>query len=256
MMKEDISEQKILEEYITSKDPALREQLILRYVPLVRFVVGRLGLSKYRSENYEDIESQGLLGLIEAVDNYNPDFGTQLSTYATLKIRSKILDYLRGLDWLPRTARERVKTVQGAIEELSIKLQRDPTDEELGEHLNMDSAILQKALVDSSRVVISLDRDDRNENQADEAAPIYEKLEDEKQVNPSDRYEDKDTLKWMVNVIKGLKEREQQVLSLYYFNELTFREIGEVLGVSESRICQIHGKALLNVRNEFEKTKI
>ena len=256
MMKEDISEQKILQDFIATRDSLLREQLILRYVPLVHFVIGRLGLSKYRSENYEDIESQGLLGLIEAVDNYNPEFGAQLSTYATLKIRSKILDYLRDLDWLPRTARERVKSVQGAIEELSSKLQRDPSDEELSEHLNMDSATLQKALIDSSRVVISLDRDDRNESESDETAPIYEKLEDDKQINPSEHYEDKDTLKWMVEVIKGLKEREQQVLSLYYFNELTFKEIGEVLGVSESRICQIHGRALLNVRNEFEKMSV
>ena len=86
--------------------------------------------------------------------------------------------------------------------------------------------------------------------------PYYEKLEDEKQENPSEHYENKDTIKWMVEVIKGLKEREQQVLSLYYFNELTFKEIGEVLGVSESRICQIHGRALLNVRNEFEKMSV
>jgi RNA polymerase sigma factor for flagellar operon FliA len=239
------SENELIEKFLATRDAETREELILRYVPLVHYVVGRLGVTQSGTPENEDLVSQGLLGLIEAVDHFNPAFGARLSTYATLKIRSKILDYLRELDWLPRTARQRVRAVQDAMNVLEGQLHRVPTDEELAKFLQLDIEALQQAQVDSSRMIVSLD-DGADED--DESGSWHERLIDERQENPSEEYENRDLQSKMVDAIKSLAEREQIVLSLYYFEELTFKEIGNVLGVTESRVCQIHGRAVTGLK--------
>jgi RNA polymerase sigma factor for flagellar operon FliA len=211
-------------------------------------VLGRLGISRYRSDNYEDLESQGLMGLIEAVDNYKAEFGTKLSTYATLKIRSKVLDYLREMDWLPRTARQRVKIVQQAMTKMENELHRLPSDDELASHLGMDIALLQHTLMDSSHSVVSLD-DERVDTNDENGTSLYEKITDENQGDPSIEFEEQDTQQHLVYALKKLPEREQLVLSLYYYDELTFKEIGKTLDISESRVCQIHGRAVMNLKS-------
>jgi RNA polymerase sigma factor for flagellar operon FliA len=256
-MENPSTETELLDKFLATRDAALREEIIVRFVPLVRFVLGRLGVSKYHSDQYDDLESQGVLGLIEAVDNYKRDYGTRLSTYATFKIRSKILDYLRGIDWLPRTARQRVRAVQEGMAVLEGQLHRLPTDEELAKHLNMDTETLQQALLDSSRTIVSLD-DDRSEDTEEGNVSIYEKVVDPNQNDPSEEYESTDMQNSLSAALKSLPEREQMVLSLYYFEELTFKEIGKVMDISESRVCQIHGRAVLNLKatvNGTMKTK-
>ena len=253
-METSRSEDEILENYVLTRDPALREDLIVRYVPLVHFVLGRLGLSRHHSEEYDDLESQGVIGLIDAVDNYKTEFGARLSTYATLKIRSKVLDYLRNMDWLPRTARQRVRVVQEGLTHLESQLHRLPTDEELSDHLGMDMATLQHALMDSSHSVVSLD-DDSAEVNDENGTSLYEKIKDENQGDPSIEFEEYDTRKNLIFAIKGLPEREQMVLSLYYYDELTFKEIGKALDISESRVCQIHGRAVIDLKALLESVK-
>lgn len=228
-----------------------RESLILNHLPLVKYIVGRLGYSQYSELDYNDLVSQGILGLIDAVDQYDPRFGTQLSTYASLKIRSKILDYLRDLDWMPRTTREKVKKVQEAINNLEKKLHRTPTDQEIAQHLGMEETAVQKALVDCSRIIVSLDADEQFDDPDGDIGDPYDRLADVNQVNPSQHLEDKEIKGSLVEQLKSLSEREQMVLSLYYYDGLTFREIGEVLDVSESRICQIHGKAIHTLRSRL-----
>ena len=117
-MDEQRPEVELIEEFLATRTPELREELIMRYVTLVHFVLGRLGFSPYGGIEYEDLASQGMIGLIDAVDHYDSAFGTRLSTYATLKIRSKVLDYLRDLDWLPRVARQKVRSMQSDMVEL------------------------------------------------------------------------------------------------------------------------------------------
>lgn len=240
------ADHELIERYVEERDPFLREEIILRYVPLVHFVLGRLGVRRYKSSDYEDFESQGLLGLIEAVDHYNPAFGTRLSTYATLKIRSKVLDYLRQIDWLPRTARERVRMVQDGVNKLETQLHRLPTEGELATYLQIDSSTLQKALLDSSCIVVSLDVETNEQNDS-EAMPLYERITDENQSNPSVDFEGMDSQLYVARALQELPERERTVLSLYYYDELTFKEIGQVLDISESRVCQIHGRAIMNL---------
>ena len=245
-MDANIPEAELIAQYMNTHSPAIREEMILRFIPLVHFVLGRLGISQWSGSEYDDLVSQGMLGLIEAVDHFNPNYGTRLSTYATFKIRGKVLDYLRELDWLPRAARQRVRLVQGAIQELESTLHRLPTDEELAGHLDMEPDVLQQAMMDSSRVIISLDDD--MDDSVDGSSSLHDRISDDKQSDPLQILEDKGLNHGLIQTIKAMPERDQQVLSLYYFEEMTFKEIGRILGVSESRICQLHGRAMITLK--------
>lgn len=244
-MTEQLNDTELITQYAETRDAELREALILRYVPLVHFVIRRLGLTPHTRNEYEDLVSQGLLGLIAAVDGFDPARGTQFSTYATVRIRGQILDHLRSMDWLPRSARRRAKAIQEANTELWASLHREPTDEELASHLDMDIETLRKSVVEAGRIFISLDA---NEEQQEDIS-LHETLSDPTQVDPSEAYDEKELKKRLMEALKRLSTREQLLLSLYYFDGLTMREVGDVLGVSESRICQLHARTLMNVKS-------
>ncbi len=248
--REDDAE--LWDKFLATRDPAGREALILRYVPLVHFVLNRLGLSPVMGADYEDLASQGLLGLIDAVDRYDPSHGTQFSTYATLRVRGQVLDQLRASDWLSRAARRRTRDVQNAITALWGRYQRAPTDEELATHLNLDLPQLRQALVEADRIIVSLDAD--NETDAEDVS-LHELLADEEHpdnADPSEMFSEKDLHAGLAEIIKTLPEREQLILSLYYYEELTLKEIGKVLDLSESRVCQLHARAMLSLRTQLK----
>jgi RNA polymerase sigma factor FliA len=236
----------LLNQFLATRSPAIREDLVLRHVSLIHYVLGRLGVSSDIGMDYEDLVHQGLLGLIDAVDRYNPDFGTQFSTYATVRIRGKVLDYLRSMDWLSRTARHRSKSIQKAIQVLTTKSNIPPNEKEISEYLGLDLDKVHQSLLDSNKIIVSLDAlinaDDENENS------LYDTLADDNQEDPAQIIAENDLKTRMVNSLKKLSERDQLVLSLYYFEELTLKEIGKVLEVSESRACQIHAQAILNLQ--------
>lgn len=236
----------LLNQFLATRSPSLREELVLRHVSLIHYVLGRLGVSSDIGMDYEDLVHQGLLGLIDAVDRYNPEYGTQFSTYATVRIRGKVLDYLRSMDWLSRTARHRSKTIQKAIQALTNQTNVPPNEQELSEFLGLDLDKVHQGLLDSNKVIVSLDalvnNDDENES------TLYDTLADDSQVDPAEIATENDLKTRMVSSLKKLSERDQLVLSLYYFEELTLKEIGKVLEVSESRACQIHSQAILNLQ--------
>ncbi len=235
-------ETRLWQAYTDGHDPSIREDLIMRYVPLVHFVLGRLGLTP--GPDYEDLVSQGMLGLIEAVDRYDPANGTRFSTYATLRIRGQIVDSLRRLDMLSRPARHRVRSVQAAISELLQQFGRPPTEEELAAHVSLELSTLRRVLVDANLVLISLD------TTADVDRSLHESLPDlTPRSDPADAMSDNEEKQRLGDAIRLLAEREQLVLSLYYIEGLTMKEIGQVLGVSESRVSQLHAKAVLGLRS-------
>ncbi len=236
----------LIHQYCATHDPALREEIILRHIPLVHYVLGRLGISPSLGADYEDAVSQGLLGLIEAVDHYDLAYGTQFSTYATLRIRGKALDHLRSSDWLSRGARKRARLVQEGLATLWERLQRMPTEEELATHLNLDLPRVQQALADSSRILVSLDA--MTSSNAEDEAPLYELVADPAQEEPSAHVEEAELKHFLTQALSQLPEREQLILALYYYEELTFKEIGEVLNISESRVCQIHGRLVTTLQ--------
>ncbi len=239
-------DKKLLDQFFETKDSQLRETIILRFLPLVHYAIGRLGVTTNGHIDYVDLVNQGVLGLIDAVDRYDPSFKTQFSTYAIPKVRGKILDFMRGQDWLPRTARQRAKLVQQATQDLWKNLHRSPTDEEIAEYLEIPIDKARQALVDASHVFISLDSFtlfDQEDN-----VSIHEVLPDEQSPNPAASYEELDLKSQLEQALLQIGERERLVLSLYYYDEFTLKEIGSVLGVTESRVCQLHAKAILNLK--------
>ena len=239
----------LLREYRLTRSPAIREKLVLDSVSLVHFILARLGLSIDMGPDHEDLVNQGLLALVEAIDRFDPSYGTQFSTYATLRIRGKIIDYLRSLDWLSRTARHRARSVQTAFEHLYEKNQQTPSDREVAEYLGIGQDQVEQALVDANRVILSLDS--LQEPTADGDLSVYETLEDTSQPDPAELVTDADQKAQMLRAIQELPVREQLILSLYYYEEMTLKEIGRVLDVSESRVCQLHARAVLSLKTRL-----
>jgi RNA polymerase sigma factor FliA len=236
----------VLNQFVTTRSPELREKLVLQSVPLVHYLLARMGISQEAGTEYEDLAHQGLMGLIEAVDHFNPDFSAQFSTYASLRIRGKILDYLRTSDWMPRAARKRSRMIQKSITKLWSEKMREPTDEELAAHLGTTVDEVKQGLADTHRRLVSLDT--MMDADKSEDGSLHEYLYDENQENPSDVVEAGSLIAEMANAIQNLSEREKLILSLYYNDDLTFKEIGKVLDITESRVCQLHARAILNLK--------
>ena len=236
----------ILDEFLVTRSPELREKLVLRSVPLVHYLLGRMGISQEVGSDYEDMAHQGLLGLIEAVDRFDPKFGARFSTYASLRIRGKILDYLRTSDWMPRTARKRTRLIQKTISILWSENLREPTESEIAVRLGIKVEEIQEGLADSNRILVSLDV--MMDADQDGDGTMHEHLRDETQSDPSDVMEAGSLVDEMTNAIQSLAEREKLILSLYYNDQLTFKEIGKVLEITESRVCQLHARAIINLK--------
>lgn len=245
-MDTQVDTAQLLDQFLATRSPEAREQLILQTAPLVHYMLGRLGISQEIGSEYEDLVHQGLLGVIDAIDRYDPAHGARFSTYAALRARGKILDYLRQSDWMSREARRRVRAIQKAISNLWAEYQREPTEEEIAAHLGLSPADVAQGLYDSTVVMLSLDAS--VEYDQDEDGSFHERLVDQKQVDPSALFEDENLREQLAQAIRRLPQREQLLLSLYYFDELTFKEIGQVMGISESRVCQLHSRAILNLK--------
>jgi RNA polymerase sigma factor FliA len=186
------------------------------------------------------------MGLIEAVDHYDPKFNTQFSSYASLRIRGKVIDYLRTADWMPRAARKRTRMIEKSITALWSENFREPTEDEIAQHMGIGVDEVQQGLSDTNRVLVSLDMM-MDVGQEGESS-LYERLKDEHQANPLDVLEQKGLIEDVASAIKSLPEREQLVLSLYYVEELTFKQIGKVMDITESRVCQLHARALVSLK--------
>jgi RNA polymerase sigma factor for flagellar operon FliA len=245
-MVEKVAEQDLLETFHTTRDPKIREQLVMQSVPLVHYLLRRIGITPAQKSDYEDLVHQGLIGLIDAVDHYDPAFGTRFSTYACARIRGRILDYIRASDWMPRSARKRVRDIQKTVASLWNELQHEPTDQDIAERLGVNLETVQQGMVDASRAVISLDAEfDLND---DQDGGLLDVVADDAQVPPDEQQDEQAMLDQLATAIDSLEERQKLVLSLYYYEELTLKEIGQVLGVSESRVCQLHARAIYNLK--------
>jgi RNA polymerase sigma factor FliA len=234
----------LLSEFIVTRSPELRERLVLQSVPLVHYLLARMGISRDMNSDYEDLAHQGLMGLIEAVDHFDPDVKAQFSTYAALRIRGKVIDYLRASDWKPRNVRKRSTMIQKAIFSLWSEKMREPTEDEIAAYLNTTVESVREGLADSNRILVSLDtmHDD------DEGGPLHEYFRDDTQADPSEMMEQDGLIEKMARAIQSLPERQQLMLSLYYNDALTFREIGKVMNVTEARVSQMHSSAIFNLK--------
>jgi len=227
-----------------------RESLLIHYLTLVKVIAGRMKVTLPSSVEYNDLVSAGLVGLINSIDNFNPRREIKFETYAAPRIRGAILDGLRDVDWLPRSYRQKSRRLDQTMEKLLAKLGRIPSDEEVAAELNMSfEEYLRYIDHVGSASLMSLDIQ-INTGAEGERGSLYEVLSNEAQPNPYDIVEEADMQQAALNLIDELEEQERTVVALYYYEGLTFREIGEVINVSESRVCQIHTRiiSLLRVR--------
>ncbi len=225
-----------------------RDQLILHYAPLVHYVAGRLAIGLPRSVDRSDLVSYGLFGLIDAIDKFEPERGYRFETYAIARIKGNIVDELRSLDWVPRSVRRKARAIESACAELEHELHRPPSDDELAGVLGMTGGQLRHALAQVALInLVTFEAMVGTATDGDEAMSVGDLVVDGDD-GPVDILELAELRRHLADAIDRLPERERLVVSLYYFDGLTLAEIGEVLGVTESRACQIHGKAVLHLR--------
>ena len=235
-------------EYKQTGDPSLREQLILQYAPLVRYVAGRVGVGLPASVEQGDLVSYGVFGLIDAIDKYDLSRAIKFETYAINRIRGAIIDELRSIDWIPRSVRTKARDVERAIAVLEGRLQRTPTEAEIADELGMEVPDLRRVFSQVSFVHVAALDEMLSASDRSDGSTLGERLEDERADAPGDALDDEETRHLLARVIHTLPEREQIVVTLYYYEGLTLAEIGLVLGVTESRICQLHTKAMMQMR--------
>ena len=246
---EDI--QALWHEFRRTGDKELRDRLILSYAPLVRYVAGRLGSGLPAHVDEGDLVSYGLLGLINAIERYDPTRDIKFETYAIVRIKGAIIDELRALDWVPRSVRSRAREIERAIAELESKLGRAPNDDEIAARIGISVDELAESLTDISRSSIAaLDELWAVSGEGDQVS-LLDTIEDTSGAQPAEALDETDLRETLADAIARLPEREKLVITLYYYEELTLREIGEVLGVTESRISQLHTKAVLRLKSRL-----
>lgn len=229
--------------YAASHEREVRDALVVQYTPLVKYVVGRLAISLPAVIDFEDVLSYGLIGLLDAIERFDPSRGIKFENYAIPRIRGSIIDALRSLDPLSRTARDRAREVERARSHLETQLRRSPTDEELAANLGLSLARYHQQRAASSVTVLSLD----SMFEVDSELAAHRRSDsfvDNDSPSPPDVVEQRELLQRLATAISRLPERERLVLSLYYNDELTMKEVSRVLEVSESRVCQLHSQAI------------
>ena len=235
----------VWKEYQETKSQKLREKLILAYSPTVKYVAGRLAIHLSQHTDYEDLISYGIFGLIDAIDKFDRMKGVKFETYASLRIRGAIIDNIRSIDWVPRTLRQKSKKLDQAYSQLEAELGRAPTDKELAAKLEITLEETKELMKESTVLsLVSLD------DYLDQNYDVDFKRGDVE--DTPEGYLDKQELRnLLIEVIENLTERERLVVTLHYFEELTLREISRVLEVSESRISQLHTKALFKLQKKL-----
>jgi RNA polymerase sigma factor for flagellar operon FliA len=235
-------------EYRRTGDRALRDRLILTYAPLVKYVAGRLGSGLPAHVDEGDLTSYGLLGLMGAIERFDPTREIKFETYAIARIKGQIIDELRAMDWVPRSVRSRAREIERAIGALEAKLGRAPEDGEIAGKLGISTDELEESLSEIARSSIAaLDELWTVSGTGDQVA-LIDTIEDDAAPSPERTLSQTEMKEAVADAIARLPEREKLVVTLYYYEELTLREIGEVLSVTESRVSQLHTKAILRLK--------
>jgi RNA polymerase sigma factor for flagellar operon FliA len=238
--------------YKRDNDQDARERLVLAYSPLVKYVSGRLGSGLPAHVDEADLISYGLVGLISAIERFELEREIKFETYAITRIRGAIIDELRSIDWVPRSVRARAREIERANRKLENDLQRAPTDEEVAAELKITVQEFNDSLLQiSNSTVAALDEMWTIGDASGDQVSLLDTITDENAPDPAQIMDETDLKDRVAGAITKLPEREKLVVALYYYENLTLREIGEVLGVTESRISQLHTKAVLRLRSKF-----
>lgn len=227
-------------------------QLVEEYLPLVKAVVGRLAMALPSHVDADDLHSAGLVGLLNAVRNYDPNAGTSFETYARIRIRGAVFDELRKLDWVPRSVHSKARKIQFAMREIEQRHGRMPSDLEVARELNLPVAEYHRWLADV-RPATFVCLDAAQSAEAEDGATNYESVADLSAESPEDGVNRRELADLIAARIQQLPEMQRKVLALYYFEDMRLREIAEAFGVTESRICQIHSQAILSIKSHLQR---
>ncbi|MBO6181066.1 FliA/WhiG family RNA polymerase sigma factor [bacterium] len=238
--------------YLADKtDKKTRDLLIVQYIYLVRYVVGRVKVSLPATISVEDIAGYGVEGLINAIERFSPQKNSRFETYALIRIRGSILDKIRSQDFLPRSVRKKIKEIKQAIEVLKQEYGRVPTTNEIAQYLDMEPAKVTQIM--SEDVTITSIYDKRGAS--DDSMEIIDTIEDEDKLNPHEAAEEKNVKSELQRALMRLPERERVLMVLYYQENMTMKEIGETLNMSESRVCQLHAQGLMKLKNILNENR-
>src|SRR3982751_4753606 len=239
--------------YKASGDVHARERLVVAYSPLVKYVAGRMASGLPAHVDEADLISYGLVGLISAIERFDTTREIKFETYAITRIKGSIIDELRSLDWVPRSVRSRAREIERCNSKLEHQLQRAPTDEEMAAALEMTVEEFHDALLQiSNSTVAALDELWTVSDSSGDQVSLLDTMKDPNAVDPAKELGVSELKDRLANAIARLPEREKLVIALYYYENLTLREIGEVLGVTESRVSQLHTKAVLRLKSRLQ----
>lgn len=239
--------------YKEEGDTAARERLVVAYSPMVKFVAGRLGAGLPSHVDDADLISYGLMGLIGAIERFEPERGIKFETFAMTRIRGAIIDELRSLDWVPRSVRSRAREIEAAQAKLEHELQRAPSEAELAARLSISEEELQASLLEiANSSVYALDELWTVSDSSGDQVSLLDTISDPRAEDPQESLASSEIKDRLTEAISSLPEREQLVVALYYYENLTLREIGEVLGVTESRVSQLHTKAVMRLKSGMQ----
>ena len=251
-MAADTDSRSLWLEYRRTQEKALRDRLIVNYSPLVKYVAGRLGSGLPAHVEEADLISYGLGGLISAIERFDPSRETKFETYAMTRIRGAIIDELRTLDWAPRSVRARARQIERVNVKLESRLQRAPTDEEMSAELGTTITEFHEHLLQiANSTIVALDELWSGTDAGGDQVSLLDTLADQGAPDPQMLIDASELRERVSDAIAALPEREKLVIALYYYENLTLREIGEVLGVTESRVSQLHTKAVLRLRSKL-----
>lgn len=245
---EQKTEEELWSEYKKTRDPAIREFFIKQYAPLVKYVAGKVAVGMPSNVEFDDLVGFGVFGLLDAIDKYDLDKNVKFKTYAVTRIRGSIFDELRSIDWVPRSVRQKTREIEDTIVQLESKLGRMVSDSEIANSMGVTEKDYHKTLYKISGTSIMSLNDVWYAGDDSESISIGDSIESPSSLNPDVIVEREEIKRVIVEAINELPEKEKMVLVLYYYEDLTLKEIGQVLHVTESRVSQLHTKANLRLR--------
>lgn len=252
---DEISENELWIEYKKTRNPEIRDKFINQYAPLVKYVAGKVAIGMPHNVEFDDLVGFGVFGLLDAIEKFDPEKHVKFKTYAVTRIRGAIFDELRTIDWVPRSVRQKSREVEEVINHLESTLGRAATDLEIATELKLTIPEFQKVMLKISGTSIMSLNDIWYTGEDNDKVSIVESIESPQSLNPDIIVEKEEIKKVIISAISELPDKEKKVLVLYYYEDLTLKEIGQVLEVTESRISQLHTKAIMRLRAKLTNIK-
>lgn len=243
-----MTEEELWPHYLKTRDPEIREAFIKQYAPLVKYVAGKVATGMPNQVEFEDLVGYGVFGLIDAIEKFDPGKHVKFKTYAVTRIRGAIFDELRAIDWIPRSVRQKTREIEAAVAKLEGRLGHPATDQEIAASMGISEDEFAKTMLKISGTSILSLNDVWYSGTEDEQLSLGDSIESPTSMNPDAAVERETIRKVVAQAINELPDKEKTVLVLYYYEDLTLKEIGQVLEVTESRISQLHTKAIIRLR--------